>query len=114
VAEMPPTPYLRWALHVIQARARAGERVRVITSDAIAPTESRHGRLPELVLLGSRVGYVVDYSSDGTARGAHRFTDISAIERCTRLLSNLYDQGEDIEQFFSREIAVLPPVAISP
>ena len=104
VVEIPPTPYLRWALHVIRNRARAGERVRVVTSESIAHTESKHGRLPELVLLGSKAGYVVDYSEDGTARGAYRFTDGAVIERCTRLLSDLYDQGEDIEQFFDREI----------
>ena len=109
VVEIPPTPYLRWALHVIRNRARAGERVRVITSESIAQIESELGRLPELVLLGRKAGYVVDYSDDGTARGAYRFSDGAAIERCTRLLSDLYDQGEDIEQFFDREIASLEP-----
>ena len=109
VVEMPPAPYLRWALHVIRNRARAGERVRVITAESIAHTESEHGRLPELVFLGSKAGYVVDYSEDGTARGAYRFTDGAAIERCTRVLSDLYEQGEDIEQFFDREIVPLEP-----
>ena len=111
VVEIPPTPYLRWALHVVRNRARAGERVRVITSQSIAQIESGLGRLPELVLLGSKAGYVVDYSEDGTARGAYRFTDGAAIERCTRVLSDLYVQGEDIEQFFHREIASSEPPA---
>lgn len=109
VAELPPTPYLQWEMHVIRTRALAGERIRVVTPDLLAPVESRHGRLPELVILGTRAGYLVDYSGDGVATGAHRFTDGQAMDRCIRLLTDLYARGEDLAAFFDREIAPLPP-----
>lgn len=109
VVELPPTPYLRWETHVIRTRALAGERVRVVITQLLASVESRYGRLPELVILGTRAGHLVDYSVDGVATGAHRFTDRQAMDRCVRLLTDLYARGEDLVAFFDREIAPLGP-----
>lgn len=109
VVERPLTPYLRWALRLVLLRAQASEQVHVVTSDAVAPHEARFGRLPELLLLGQRVGYAIDYGVDGTPRGAYRFDDRATIDRCVALLSDLYSIGEDLPSFFDREVAPLPP-----
>jgi hypothetical protein len=109
IVERPITSYLRWALHVVRLRAQAGEQVRIVMADDITTLEADLGRVPELLIMGRRVGYVVDYGDDGVARGAHRFDDPAAIGRCTELLTELYGRGEDLEPFFQREIASLPP-----
>lgn len=109
IVERPITAYLQWALHVVRLRAKAGEQVRVVIADDIATLEADLGPVPELLIMGRRVGYVVDYDDDGVARGAHRFDDPAAIGRCTDLLTDLYGRGEDLERFFQREIASLPP-----
>lgn len=108
VAEFPLTPYFQWEAYVLRTRSQAGERIRFATYELVDPVEAREGRLPELVILGNRVGYAVDYSTDGTPQGAHRFTDGTAIARCVWLLSDLYDRAEDFEEFFQREVANLP------
>jgi hypothetical protein len=116
VVTRPLTPYLQWALHVIRVRLLAGEHIRVVSLDTIAPVEVEHGQLPELVLLGSRAGYAVDYGEDGTPQGAFKFTERDAIDECRLLLSRWYEAGEDLEVFFDREVLPLPrrPTRVHP
>jgi hypothetical protein len=111
VVELPLTGYLRWELYVLRVRARAGERIRIALPRVTAPAESRYGTIPELVILGSVAGYVVDYGDDGTPSGAWKFVEAGAISRCRSALQELYDSSEEIEQFFTREVEPLgaPP-----
>jgi hypothetical protein len=88
-------------------RAQAGERVRIALPDVVEPVESRHGSIPELVILGDSTGYVVDYGADGTPRGAGKFSEADSIKRCRSVLKEIYDQSEDLEEFFAREVAPL-------
>ncbi|MBT8223915.1 MAG: hypothetical protein HKP61_01105 [Dactylosporangium sp.] len=109
IVERPLTAYLQWALHVVRLRAQAGERVRVVLAEDLGSLEAEVGRIPELLIMGRRVGYVVDYGENGIARGARRFDDPAVIDRCTALLADLHARGEDLEPFFQREVATLPP-----
>lgn len=109
IVELPLTAYLRWELHVLRVRARAGERIRISSPEVTAPVESHHGTIPELVLLEGAAGYVVDYGDDGAPRGADRFIDAGAITSSRGLLSDLYDRSEDFEEFFLREVEPLGP-----
>lgn len=109
VVEPPLTPYLQWELRVLAVRARAGELPRVVLGEAVSDLESRYGRLPELVIFGATVGYVVDYDADGVARGADRFTDADALECCRSMIVELYERGENLRSFVHREVVSLPP-----
>jgi hypothetical protein len=109
VVEPPLTQYLHWELHVLQVRVKAGERIRIALPEIVEPAESVHGRIPELVLLGKAVGYVVDYGQDGTPRGAHRFVDAGVIAECRSIVEDLYARSEDLSQFFAREVEPLEP-----
>jgi hypothetical protein len=104
VVELPLSSYLRWELHVLRVRLRAGERIRIALPGVAGPVERQHGILPELVLLGDAAGYIVDYGDDGIAKGAAKFDDPALIGRCRSALSDLYEQSEDFEEFFAREV----------
>lgn len=78
-----------------------------------APNRSRkyeqHGQLPEPITLGADVMYDVNYDQDGRQEGGTRIDDHEVVARCSRLIAELYDQGEDFEAFYQREIAPLAP-----
>ncbi|WP_037970661.1 DUF6879 family protein [Streptosporangium amethystogenes] len=102
----PYTPYLRWELHFIRLRAQAGERIRVLDTEALG-----QGRrpLPELVILGSSVMYEVVYDQSGTLSGARKISDPALIESCRHDVEDLFARGEDLLTFLDRDRAALPP-----
>lgn len=108
VVEKPITPYLQWELHLLRLRAECGELIRVIDQKQIEPYEVE-GQLPELLTLGPDTVYRIVYDTEGILDGAVRYVD-SAVTRATiAFIERLYDEGEDVQDYFLREVARLPP-----
>jgi hypothetical protein len=107
VVEFPLTPYVHWELYALQALAECGAPTRIVLSHQVARFEA-HAPLPELITLGIEVMYRVTYDHEGTVTGGVRYTDTRAIHEARLFIQGLYDQGEDMEKFFLREIAPLP------
>ncbi|MGW5053472.1 DUF6879 family protein [Actinokineospora sp. NPDC004072] len=111
VVETPITPYLQWAFRPLRIRAQSGERMRVVRAEQVEEFE-RHGRLPELITLGADVMYELVYDDDGRQDGGIRITDPAVVRRCQRFIARLYAIGEDLESFYRREVAPLPPPTV--
>jgi hypothetical protein len=108
VVEQPIDPYLLWELHLLKLRAECAELIRVATTDQIRAYETV-GPLPELVTLGTSTLYHVVYDDTGELSGAVRITDPQLVTHATELSRRLYAEGEDLEAFFQRAVAPLPP-----
>lgn len=109
VVEKPFTPYLQWELHSLRLRDQCGiEIIRVVDAAKVRRLEAS-GLLPELVVLADEVLYEVRYTDEGLLDGATRYTDPDVVARGAGFLSGLYAAGEDIQSFFEREVAPLPP-----
>ncbi|MFJ9846997.1 DUF6879 family protein [Kitasatospora sp. NPDC101155] len=108
VIEKPLTAYLQWELHSLRMRAECGERVRIIPAEKLAGTEE-FSPLPEAVILGGRTLYQVLYAETGTPIGAVRYTDPELVDRWENYIKDLYEAGEDVQTYFDREVAHLPP-----
>jgi hypothetical protein len=107
VAE-PVTPYVRWELHCLKMRAECGEKIRVVSPSAISVHEAA-GALPELISLCGVVIYHIIYDDREQPDGAFRYTDPELIARYENFARGLYETGEDVESYFRRAIAGLPP-----
>jgi len=112
VVEFPVTPYVQWELHVLRVRVEVGDPIRVLDARTIAEIE-RDRPVPEVVILGDVVMFEVQYDDDGNAAGANRFTDPALIKETSAGFDVLYEQGEAYADFFDREIAPLPPPAVT-
>lgn len=108
VVEEPIDPYLQWELHLLRLREECGEMIRVIGPETVAPYETVR-LLPELVTLGNRTLYEVLYDADGALDGAIRFSDPALVEEWSAFIRELFEKGEDLNLFFDRKIAGLPP-----
>ncbi|MFE2942555.1 DUF6879 family protein [Streptomyces sp. NPDC059255] len=108
IVEYPITPYVQWELHsLVQQDELGGNRVRIVTADKVADSEKAR-QLPEIVVMGSRTLYNILYTDNGRPLGAIRFTDRRKVHDWEHYIRSLYEAGEDIASFFSREIAPLP------
>jgi hypothetical protein len=107
VAE-PVTPYVQWELHCLKMRAECGEKIRVVSPSAISVHEAT-GALPELISLCGVVLYHMTYDDREQPDGAFRFSDPELIARYENFACGLYETGEDVESYFRRAIAGLPP-----
>ncbi|MDT0342261.1 DUF6879 family protein [Streptomyces litchfieldiae] len=107
VVEQPLTPYLQWELNSLRVRAESGMPIRVIEGEKVRHLEAA-GPLPEMVSLGSRTLYNVRYTDAGVLEGAIRYTDPDLVERWTRFIKELYEDGEDLIPYVEREVAHLP------
>jgi hypothetical protein len=111
VVELPLTPYLIWELNTLLLRAECGELIRVAGPELVAPYEA-DGPLPELVTLGPDTVYDITYGAAGALEGAVRYTDPAVRARVAEFIEHLYEQGEDLAEFFAREAAgLVPPVS---
>ncbi|RCG32709.1 hypothetical protein DQ384_04310 [Sphaerisporangium album] len=108
VVETPVTPYLQWEVHFLALRVAAGERVRVVPAEAVREFEA-DGPLPELVIFSPTLCYEVLYDEIGAHTGARRLTDPETVGPCLDALARLYDQGEELMEYHTREILPLPP-----
>lgn len=107
VAE-PLTPYLQWELHCLRLRASCGENIRVVDVSAVSVFEPS-GPLPELVSLCGRVLYRTPYDDRAEPDGALRYADPDLVSGFEDFARGLYETGEDVESYFAREVAHLPP-----
>jgi hypothetical protein len=110
VVETPLTPYLQWELHMLRLRAETGELIRVVDSAQVERFE-HDGTLPELVTLGSDTVYRILYDEDDVPDGAIRYSDPDVNREVIAFISDLYAAGEDIQDFFNRNVAWLPAPA---
>ncbi|MDL4775885.1 DUF6879 family protein [Actinomadura xylanilytica] len=108
VVQQPIDPYLQWELHLLRLRAECGELIRVASMEHVTEYESQ-GPLPELVTFGSKILYRVVYNDRGELAGAVKFSSPETIAQAASLTRELYEHGEDLESFFHREVAPLPP-----
>ncbi|WP_129768825.1 DUF6879 family protein [Streptomyces sp. L-9-10] len=108
VVERPLTPYLQWELHSLRQRAEYGERIRTVSAEVLAAAESE-GPLPEVVILGGSTLYQVLYDESGASQGAIRYSDSGIVGRWESYIKEIYGAGEDVESYFAREVAHLPP-----
>jgi hypothetical protein len=107
IVEAPVSPYVQWEFQVLRVRAECGELCRVLDAGRVAESEI-DGPLPELVSLSGQTLYVTHYAG-GVPAGATRFTDQDLIGRYERFAAGLYASGEDLDAYFQRKIAPLPP-----
>jgi hypothetical protein len=107
VVAQPITAYLQWELHLLRLMSQCSDCVRVLNADMMRPFE-RAGEVPEVVTLGADITYEVLYDESGVLNGAIRFADPVLTTRCREFIQHLYDIGEDIGEFFDREVAHLP------
>lgn len=104
VVERPVTSYLRWEMHLLALRTPPAEQVRVLDAAEVSDLEGRR-RLPELVVLGTAVMYEVTYDSAGVHSGARRIDALDVIDACRGELEKLFALGEDLRDYYEREIA---------
>jgi hypothetical protein len=109
VVETPLTPYLQWEMHCLRIRAQCGERSRVVPAQRLSGLESPGGPVPELVSLCGTTLYATEYDAAARPDGGRRFTARGVITRYERFASDLFSSGEDLEAYFAREVAPLPP-----
>lgn len=108
VAEKPITSYLQWEFHSYQLRAQLGANMRVVGADQVGQFE-QDGPLPEIITLGTDVMYELVYDESGLQEGGTRFTDRELIAHWQRFIRDLYAAGEDVRDYFHREVANLEP-----
>ncbi|WP_435137455.1 DUF6879 family protein [Actinacidiphila sp. bgisy144] len=108
VVEEPLTPYVQWELNWLRLTAECGHSVRVLPAAAVAAAEA-DTPLPELNLLDGRVLYRVLYTDAGRPDGAVRFTDPDLVRNWAEYLAELYEAAEDVQTYFDRAVADLPP-----
>ncbi|MFF3068142.1 DUF6879 family protein [Kitasatospora sp. NPDC057904] len=108
IVEEPISAYLQWELHALRVRDQSGGPIRVVGPERVARFETG-GLLPEIYTLGSEVMYEAVYDEDGVLESVRRFADHDLILRCRRFIADLYADGEPLEAFFAREVAVLSP-----
>ncbi|MFI6132587.1 DUF6879 family protein [Micromonospora sp. NPDC051141] len=104
IVELPLTPYLIWELNFLRYRAQAGERIGVLVAESVAERERDHGRIPELMVAGSRAVYEVRYDETGLPVGADKVVEPGVVEGCRSQILALLDQAEPFEPFFRREV----------
>jgi hypothetical protein len=112
VVDQPVTPYLQWEMQILKIRVEAGEKICVLPVDSIAHLEAT-AELPEVVLLGSLIMYEVLYDDAGILAGARRIDNQAVLDACRAELAELYDKGEALLSYYDREIATLPPPAVT-
>jgi hypothetical protein len=108
VVEKPITPYLQWELHSLRLRSQCGDRIRVVPAQQLARFEI-DDKVPELITLGADLMYELLYDHNGLHEGAIRYTGAKVVQGCREIISDLYAIGEDLEDFFEREVSGLEP-----
>ncbi len=115
IVERPLSSYLLWELHVLKLRDELGCRVNVLDAERLGQLEvsdqypGNHVMLPEMVLVG-HVVYGVQCSPSGMVQGATRYDSPELYEAARDLITELYFMGEPVQEYFTREVASLPPL----
>lgn len=106
IVEEPLTPYVQWELHALRLQDECGMPVSILRAHELRDAED-HGPLPELVVLGTQVMYEVLYTTAGAPDGAIRHTH--TVDPWAAYLRDLHASGENIQTYFNRRVAPLPP-----
>ncbi|GAA1754570.1 DUF6879 family protein [Streptomonospora arabica] len=113
IVEHPVSPYLQWEMQFLRLLSEAGQSLRAVSAADVAHLEER-APLPEVVVLGDRLLFLVRYDSQGRAFGAWRIEDRDAVAAAVADLAALFDGGTPLLDYFAREIAPLPAPAVGP
>ena len=108
IVEKPYSPYLVWELNSLLIRHEFGEIIRVLPASELLSVE-RGQPLPEILVVGTEVVYRVIYDHTGLAAGAVRSTGPDTVRSWTGFIRHLHEQGENLPDFFAREITDLRP-----
>jgi hypothetical protein len=108
MVEHPLTPYMQWELHWLHLRAECGYPTRVLPTDGLGGTPNGQA-LPEVVVLDEKTLYRVLYTDSGATEAAVRFTDPQIVAAWVAWIRHAYEAAEDIEPYFARAVAPLPP-----
>jgi hypothetical protein len=108
IVEKPLSAYLRWEFNLLRIRDETGGPIRVIDRSEVAEFEA-DGPLPEIYTFDDQVMYQAIYDDSGVLEYALKYTDSELIGRCQDFIHRLYDRGEPIRSYFSRELEGLPP-----
>lgn len=76
----------------------------MLDADAVTELEQEHGRVPELMVAGSRAVYDVRYDETGLPVGADKVVEPEVVEGCRSQILTMLDQAEPFESFFRREV----------
>jgi hypothetical protein len=108
IVDTPYSQYLRWELNSLIIRHQCGDRIRTLPAEEVRDLERGHP-LPEIVVLGGNAVYQVSYDHTGLPVGAVRSMNQHAVRDWIDLIRALYERGENLPDFFAREIAHLQP-----
>lgn len=111
IVEWPIQPYVQWEFHYLRLATNAGEKIRVVNQQRVKQFEN-DGPLPDILTAGTDTVYRVLYTREGVPDAARRIVDAGVAERCIDLIKELYADGEDMDEFFEREIAHLGPAKL--
>ncbi|WP_031231239.1 DUF6879 family protein [Streptomyces niveus] len=111
VVDEPVTPYLQWELHLLRLKEQYGEDTRIAKASDLCSLEAGT-QLPEIAIIGSSALYEIVYDDDGKLAGGIRYTDDGLISECRRIIRAIHGSGEQLETFFKRRVASLPPPAV--
>lgn len=108
VIEEPIAPYVQWELHYLRLGTSAGEKIRVVDAERVKQFEE-DGLLPDVLTAGVDTVYRILYTNEGVPEAARRLINSEVAKRCIEFIQGLYADGEDMDTYFDRRIASLPP-----
>ncbi|MGH3832611.1 MAG: DUF6879 family protein [Pseudonocardiaceae bacterium] len=109
VVEFPIGPYLQWELNGLRIRAECGENIHVVSAEIVAPYEKDGRPVPEMIILSAEVMYEIRYDQSSVLSGGRKIAETDIISGCRLEIDAIYQKGEDLLEFFEREVAPMPP-----
>jgi hypothetical protein len=106
IVEHPISDYVAWESLSLAEFAAAGHPIRVLDAERLAAWEE-HGRLPDVVVYGRRVLYLLRTTADGHPAGAKRIDNPPLASMVTEAMAALYAQAEPFPDWFDREATPL-------
>ncbi|WP_067964084.1 DUF6879 family protein [Nocardiopsis trehalosi] len=104
IMEYPLSDYVAWEALSLAEFAAAGHPIRVLDAERLASWEER-GRLPDVVVYGRRVLYLLRTTADGHPAGAKRIDNPPLASMVTEAMAALYAQAQPFPDWFDREVA---------
>lgn len=111
IVERPVSAYVQWELQSLKIFDECGMPIRVLDAGDIRDYE-RDRPVPELVIVGQQALFDVQYDDRWAACGARRIDDRDVMRQAAADLARLWDKAEPLAEYFSREIAPLPPPSV--
>jgi len=96
--------YIEWVAKFAKFYARSPDQISDLEQDE---------PLPELLTVGPDTVYRLRYDENDLIKGATKFTDVDTTTRCVKFLEQLYAVGEELSDFFQRQVAALKPPIIT-